>query len=108
VRVKYLQLLAMQRERAAQAAAHAAAQAAAHAAAQAVVHSAAAVSSSEPKGYVMKRLNYSPPRLMESPVLQPRAPTELVSWDKGGEDRNGLVEDGWKEAEEELSPLCIR
>ena len=114
MRVLYLQAVTMQRERAAQAAAQAAAaqaaalQAAAQTSVSNAAHAAVAASSSEPKGYVMRRLNYSPPRLNESPLLQPRAPAELESLGRGGEIRNGVVEDGWKEADEELSPLCIR
>jgi hypothetical protein len=72
---------------------------AAAAAAAAAVHSSA----SQPKGFVMKRVNTSPP------LLPQQSNGMLVDSDQGEKGTGGLLEPIGDETDaEELSPLCIR
>ena len=89
----YCNALLVQRKRVVEASAAAAA------AAAAAAHSSA----SQPKGFVMKRINASPP-------LPPQQSNGmLVDSDQGGKGAGGVLEQTGDEADvEELSPLCIR
>jgi hypothetical protein len=120
VRALYLQAVRSQRERAAAAAAAASTNTAA---------SAAGPSSAE-QGYVMKRLNPSPPRLNtpnQNSVLPRATSLELLKTERtvhsgygtgggqtaggqtaGGQGGEEMVDEGGRDADEELSPLCIR